>query len=476
MAQNTLALMPTAGAAKEMVDFIKGRFKIRQCKNFKSNTRACLNYHIKRCLAPCMGYVTKEEYRKQIEQILMLLEGKTENLTKQMMQEIQVASEKQEYEKAADLRDTLLAIQRIAEKQKVSNISENNIDVIGISKNALLCCIEIFFVRGSKMVGREHYFLDNVSDMTEEEILSGFIKQYYIQKLELPNKIMMKTEVEEKEAIEELLSQKAGRKVELKSPQKGEKLRFVEMAERNSKITLENRVKEKNNILEELKQTLGLERLPRKIEMYDISNISGQFIVAGMCVAQDGVIKRNLSRRFKIKTLFQQDDPRCMEEVITRRLKHSIEEPNGGFGSLPNVIFADGGITQMRAVRRAIDSYGVNIALFGLVKNDKHRTRALIDEQRREIPLSQEVMNFVTCFQDEVHKVAIEYHRKIRDKEMSKSQLDDIPGIGTKKKQELLKTFGSISKIKQANLEELMQIKGINEKLARIIQEELQKS
>ena len=229
-------------------------------------------------------------------------------------------------------------------------------------------------------------------------------------------------------------------------------------------------------MLEELKYTLGLEELPRKIEMYDISNISGQFIVAGMCVAQDGVIKRNLSRRFKIKTLFQQDDPRCMEEVITRRLKHSIEEQDEAFGRLPDVIFADGGITQMRAIRRAIDSYGLEIELFGLVKNDKHRTRALINEEREEIPLSEDIMNFVTNFQDEVHKVAIEYHRKLREKEMSKSELDDIPGIGTKKKQELLKEFGSVSKIRESNLEELTKIKGINENLARTILEVLKKS
>ena len=466
---------PNSGAAKEMVDFIKSRFKIRQCRNFKSNTRACLNYHIKRCLAPCVGYVTKEEYKKQIDQILLLLEGKTENLTKQLTEEMQIAAGKQDYEKAAELRDTLLAVKRVAEKQKVSNLSENNIDVIGISRNSLLCCIEMFFVRGSKMIGREHYFLDNVNDMTEEEILSGFIKQYYIQKFDLPSKIMMKLEIEEKEAIEKLLSEKAGRKVELKSPQKGEKLRFVEMAEKNSQITLENKLKDKNSILEELKATLELDDLPRKIEMYDISNISGEFIVAGMVVAQDGVIKRNLSRRFKIKTLFQQDDPRCMEEVITRRLKHSIEDPNGAFDRLPDVIFADGGITQMRAVRRAIDSYGAHIALFGLVKNDKHRTRAMIDENRREIPLSEELMNFATNFQDEVHNVAIEYHRKLRDKEMHKSELDNIPGIGDAKKKLLLKTFGSVKQIREADLEELTKIKGINEKLARTIQEALKK-
>ena len=466
---------PNSGAAKEMVDFIKKKFKIRQCKNFKSNTRVCLNYHIKRCMAPCAKYVTKEEYKKQIDQILLLLEGKTESLTKKIMEDMKKASDKQDYEQAGELRDTLNAIERIAEKQKVANISENDIDVIGISKTALLCCIEIFFVRGSKMIGRDHYFLDNVSDMNDEEILSSFIKQYYLGKADLPNKIMIKNDIEEKSIIEKILTEKAGRKVEIKFPQRGEKLRFVEMAENNSKITLENRLKEKNNILEELKITLGLDDLPRKIEMYDISNIAGSFIVAGMVVAQDGVIKKNLSRRFKIKTLFSQDDPRCMEEVITRRLKHSIEDPEGGFGKLPNVIFTDGGITQMRAVRRAIDLYGINIVLMGLVKNDKHKTKAMIYENRKEIQLSEDIMNFVTNMQEEVHKVAIEYHRKLRDKEMSKSKLDDIPGIGDAKKKLLLKTFGSVKKIKEADLEEIAKIKGINKTLARTIKETLEK-
>lgn len=462
------------GAAREMLNFIKERFKIRQCKNFKFQDRACLNYHIKRCLAPCIGKVSKEEYHSLIEQIILLLEGKTAKVTKQIEEEIKQAAEKLEFEKAAELRDKLIAIQRISEKQKVSNISENNIDVIGICKEELLCCIEIFFVRGSKMIGREHYFLNNVQDMTQKEILSEFIKQYYIEKPDLPSKIMMKEEIEDKEAVEQLLSQKAGRKVELKSPQKGEKLRFVEMAENNSKITLENKLREKTNILQALKEAMQLETLPRKIEMYDISNISGEFMVAGMCVVQDGVIKRNLSRRFKIKTVLTQDDPACMKEVVTRRLKHSIETPNGGFGKLPDVIFADGGITQMRAIREAIDHFGVDIKVFGLVKNDKHRTRALINEQKEEIPLTEELMNFVTAFQDEVHKVAIEYHRKVRAKAISKSALDDIEGIGPQKKKLLLKELGSIQKIKEANLEELTRIKGIDEKLAKRILEKLE--
>ena len=464
-----------SGAAKEMVDFIKQKFQIRQCKNFKSNTRACLNYHIKRCLAPCMGYVSKEDYRKQIDQILMLLEGKIEPIIKQIEKEIALASEKREYEKAAMLRDKKIAIENVSEKQKVSNISENNIDVLGMAKNDLLCCIEIFFVRGSKMIGREHYFFNNVNEMEEKEIMTDFVKQYYLQKQELPNRIMLKQEIEDKQTIEQILTQKAGRKVELKTPQKGEKLRFVEMAEKNSKITLENKLKEKTNILQELKETLQLETLPRKIEMYDISNTSGEFMVAGMCVAQDGIIKRNLSRRFKIKTVLEQDDPKCMEEVVTRRLKHSIENPNGGFGTLPDVIFADGGITQIRAIRRAIDNYQLPISIFGLVKNDKHKTRALINEQRKEIPISETIKNFVTNFQEEVHKTAIEYHRKLRDKQITKSELDEIPGIGEKKKQMLLQKFKTIKAIKDASIEELTELKGITKPLAEKIKQALNK-
>ena len=464
-----------SGAAKEMVDFIKQKFQIRQCKNFKSNTRACLNYHIKRCLAPCMGYVSKEDYRKQIDQILMLLEGKTEPIIKQIEKEIALASEKMEYEKAAMLRDKKIAIENVSEKQKVSNISENNIDVLGMAKNDLLCCIEIFFVRGSKMIGREHYFFNNVNEMEEKEIMTDFVKQYYLQKQELPNRIMLKQEIEDKQTIEQILTQKAGRKVELKTPQKGEKLRFVEMAEKNSKITLENKLKEKTNILQELKDTLQLETLPRKIEMYDISNTSGEFMVAGMCVAQDGIIKRNLSRRFKIKTVLEQDDQKCMEEVVTRRLKHSIENPNGGFGTLPDVIFADGGITQIRAIRRAIDKYQLPISIFGLVKNDRHKTRALIDEQRKEIPISETIKNFVTNFQEEVHKTAIEYHRKLRDKQITKSELDEIPGIGEKKKQMLLQKFKTINAIKDASIEEITELKGITKPLAEKIKQALNK-
>ena len=461
------------GAAKEMIDFIKQKYKIRQCRNYQGRTRPCLNYHIKRCLAPCMGYVTKEEYHKQIEEIIELLEGKTEKIIKDLETKMEEASKKLEFEKAAELRDRKQAIERVSAKQKVSNISENNIDVIGLYKSELEVCIEIFFVRGSKMIGREHYFFNELKDMENKEILSGFIKQYYMDNPNIPNKIMLREELEDKEVIEEWLSNELGKKVELKSPKKGEKLRFVEMAENNAKVTLENKEKDKSEILLELKEVLKMDKLPRKIETYDISNISGTNMVAAMCVMQDGAIKKNLSRRFKIKTVFGQDDPRCMEEVITRRLKHSIEDPTGGFGKLPDAIFADGGITQIRATQKAIAKYGLDIPVYGMVKNDKHQTRALMDENRKELEISENLKNLITRFQDTVHDTAITYHRKLREKEITKSELDNIHGIGEAKKQELLKHFGTVSKIKQATIEELMEVKGISEKIAKQIKEEL---
>ena len=218
---------------------------------------------------------------------------------------------------------------------------------------------------------------------------------------------------------------------------------------------------------------MGLDKLPRKIETYDISNISGEYIVAGMCVMIDGVIKRNMSRRFKIKTVYGQDDPRCMEEVITRRLKHSIDNTSSGFGRLPDVIFADGGITQIRATKTAIAKYELNIPVFGMVKNDKHQTRALMDENRKELEISENLKNLITKFQDEVHDTAISYHRKLRDEDITKSELDLIKGIGEAKKMALLKEFGSVEMIRKSTIEELMKVNGINENLAQKIIKEL---
>lgn len=470
---------PSAGSAKEMVDFIKEKFKIRQCKSFKYKDRPCLNYHIKKCMAPCMGYISKEEYREQINQIVSILDGNLNGILKELEQQMEEASKNMEFEKAAYIRDKKLAIERIGEKQKVSNITENDIDVIGLSRNEVEVCIEIFFVRGSKMVGREHYFFKELNDEKDEQILSDFVKQYYIGKGILPNKIMMKSEIEEKNIFEEWLTKEAGRKVEIKTPQRGEKLRLVEMAENNAKITLDNKSKDKYDVLTELREVLNLKKMPRKIECFDISNLSGTNMVAGMCVMKDGEIKRNLSRIFKIKTVYAQDDVACMKEVVSRRLRRSIKEKNGSFGKLPDVIFADGGITQIRAIKEAIEAVSTEyenkvdnlneIKVFGMVKNDKHQTRALIDENRKEIKLSENLMNLITLFQDTVHETAISYHKKLRDKEVTKSALDEIEGIGPAKKKALLMKFGSVEKISKASIKELMEVKGINEEIAKKI-------
>lgn len=383
------------------------------------------------------------------------------------------AAEKQRYEEAAELRDKMIAIENISQKQKVTNFSNNDIDVIGIARNDLSVCVEVFFVRGSRMIGREHYFLNELKDMTNAEIISGFIKEYYVGNQNIPGKIMIEEEIEDEEILSHILSVEAGKKVEIKSPKKGEKLRFVEMAKNNAKVTLENNTADKYEILSELKEILNLDKFPNKIETFDISNISGTNIVAGMSVLKDGKINKSLSRRFKIKTVFGQDDPRCMEEVIERRIRRSLDSENSGFGKLPDLIFVDGGITQIRAALEATKKCRVEIPIYGMVKNDKHRTRALIDLERREIPLSENAMNLITRFQDTVHDTAISYHRKLRDKEMTKSKLDDISGIGAKKKEALLKKFGSVEKIKGASLDELQEIKGVNEELARKIKREL---
>ena len=406
------------------------------------------------------------------------------------------ASKKMEYEKAQELRDKIYAIDRISQRQKVSNISENDIDVIGLARKDEEVCIEIFYVRNSKMIGRDHYIFKGLEDEEDSEIIASFIKQYYMGRQILPNKIMIKEEIEDKSAIEMWLTEQGNRKVEIKTPQKGEKLKFVEMAENNALITLQNKEKDKYNILAELKQVLQLDKLPRKIECYDISNLSGTNMVAGMCVMQDGVIKKNLSRRFKIKNVVGQDDPKCMEEVVTRRLRHSIdilnEDKSNGFGELPDVIFADGGITQINATKQAIANVNreikekakeknieltekdkVKIAVFGMVKNDKHQTRALMNDKKEELEISETLLNTITMFQDAGHDTAIGYHKKLRDEEVTKSALDEIKGIGTVKKVERLKKYGSIEKIAEAPAEEIATLKAINLELANEIKKQL---
>ena len=488
---------PASGAASETVRFLKEKFKIRQCKSFKYKDRPCINYQIKKCLAPCMGYISKEEYRDKINQIIAVLEGKTRDVKKELEDLMIKASESFDFEKAAEYRDELNAIDALSERQKVSNISENDIDVIGIARTEDLAkvCVQIFYIRHNKMVGRDNYFFNDMQDESNSEIISEFIKQYYTSKTSFPNKIMVREEFEDRELLEEVFSSQSSRKVIIKVPQKGEKAKLVDMAENNAKLTLENQEKANNNLSLEMKQKLDLEKLPRRIEAYDISNISGEYQVASMVVMINGSIKKNMARRFKVKTVIGQDDPRSMEEVVTRRLRHSVRNSqideeifdrlsndikekyfdDKGFGGLPDIILADGGITQIRAIEKAIENIEIEsgarlpIRVFGMVKNDKHQTRALMKEDRSEVEISEELFQLITRFQDEVHNTAIGYHKQLRNKSMTKSILDGIKGIGDSKKKELLTSFDSIDEIANASLEELTKVNGINESLAKEI-------
>ena len=486
----------SATTAKETVEFIKDKFRIRRCKKFRYKDRACLDYYIKKCSGPCMNYISAEDYQDGIKQIISILDGNVNHVITELKNKMCDASAEMEYEKAARYRDELLAVENMAQRQKVSNISDNDIDVIGIGRidDSDNVCVQIFYIRNSKMEGRDNFFLKDMVDESDEEIISDFVKQYYNDRTFFPNKIMIRNDFDDRESVEIWLTEMAGRKVVIKIPQKGEKAKLVEMAENNARITLDNREKANKNLLLELKQRLCLDSLPRKIESYDISNISGQYMVSAMCVMIDGVIKKNLSRKFRIKTVYGQDDPKSMMETVVRRLHHSINLSNRsdllnnvkdkyfmdkGFGRLPDLILADGGITQIRAIKLAIESVEreinqkLDIAVFGMVKNDKHQTRALIDEDRNEFEVSEQLFNLITVFQDTVHDTAIGYHKFLRDQSMKRSSLDDIEGVGEVKKRLLLKKFGSVNKIKKASIDELMEVDGIYEDLAYRLKEEL---
>lgn len=471
-----------AFAAKETVDYLNKIYMLKQCRKVFKDGKVetpCLNYHIKKCMGICMGNVSKEEYRKNIDQVMAVLDGKADELLKQMKNEMMESSKNMNYEKAAKIRDKISSIQNLIQKQKIDNITENDLDVIGIVKHLDRASIEVFNIRNSRMINGENFLLKDVGEESEEELVATFIKQYYIGD-NVPSKIMFKQELSEQDLIKEWLLRISGRKsIEFKIPKKGEKLKLIEMAEQNATIAIKNKTDaiENENVLLMLKEVLDLEKLPRRIESYDISNISGTDMVAGMIVFENGKPKRNEYRRLKIKTVEGQNDYACMKEVLTRRLKYLVDKTleKNPFGPNPDLILMDGGITQIRAAREIIDNFGLDIMVYGMVKNDKHRTRALMDENGNEISIADkaELFNFITFLQDEVHDTAIEYHRKIREKNIRKSELDKIEGIGEKKKRSLLAHFKSIEKIKNASIEELCQVDGISEKIAENIQKML---
>ena len=466
-----------AFAVKETVEFLNKTFKLKHCRKIFKDGKyetPCLNYHIKRCMGICQGNVSKEEYMKVIIQVIDVLDGKSEALIKQIDADMQKASSELNFEKAAELRDKKISLENLMQKQKMDSFSENNIDVIGIVKYLDKASIEVFNIRNSRMIGGENFILKDVEEFSESDLIFDFMKQYYNDG-NVPDKIMFRYEFPDMELARNLLMKIGNKKnLEFKIPKRGEKVKLIDMAERNAKISMQNKTDsiENEGLLVELMNLLHLKELPKRIESFDISNISGTDTVAGIVVFENAKPKKSDYRRLKIRTVEGQNDVGCMREVLMRRLKYCKEDFDGKspYSSSPNLILMDGGISQVRVAKNVVREYGLTIPVFGMVKDGKHRTRTIVDEDGREYEIkSNELFNLVTFLQDEVHNTAIEYHRKLRQNRVRESELDKIDGIGEKKKKALLQRFKSVRKIKEASVEELCLVDGINEELAQRI-------
>ena len=482
----------TNGAAVyETINLIYKIFPLRTCKlSIKENgeaVRPCLNYHIKKCLGPCGGHIGKEEYGKMISDIIDILSGKETYVTKMLKTEMENAAENLEFEKAASLRDKILAIEAIVEKQKIFKTMEGDEDFINIDQDEKDSCIQVFFSRDGKILGREHFIFENTANESIAEILEEFIASFYGGTAKVPKTIYV-PEVNEVELMEEYLTIKRGSKVWLKVPQKGQKKDMLEMVKNNAKITLEKfkdkylKDKEINKItLQELQDLLDLDEWPARIEAYDISNIQGVDSVGTMVVFEEGRSKNSDYRRFKIKTVKGANDYDSMREILTRRFNHGLEEIKaiqernlklsaGKFSNFPDLIMMDGGKGQVNIALEVLESLNINIPVCGLVKDDKHQTRGIVyNNKELIINRSSNLMQLIRRIQDEVHRFAITYHRSLRDKRTLHSILDDIPNVGEKRRRALLMKFGSVDNIKKATVEELLEVPSIDKKSAESI-------
>lgn len=450
--------------------------------------RPCLNYHINNCFAPCTGKVTKDEYRRVFFDICRFLDGNHKGLIESLTEEMKEASKKLEFEKAAMLRDKINAITDIEERQKIINTAkQSDKDVIAAALGENIAFCEVFFIRSGKVLGRESYKIDNTHNSTERDVLTDFVKQFYQNSDYIPEEILTEHEIDDVDAISEWLRSRKHKKVTVASPKRGEKLEMVKMVRKNADIALENykikvmKEREKNTLLETMQQTLGLDVLPNRIEAYDISNISGVDNVGGMVVFENGKPAKRKYRIFKIKSFEGADDYAAMKEVIYRRFRHALEEEekiknsemkrnDAKFLPLPDLILLDGGKGHLNVILELMEMMDSDIPVFGMVKNDRHRTRGLVSRDGElEISPASAIFKLVTFIQDEVHKTAIEYHRKLHGK--IESELDKISGIGEKRRKALLTNFGSVDKIKEADIDELLNVKEMDRKSAEAVYE-----
>ena len=454
-------------AVNDTLDIIKNIYPIRTCnidieRAIKTNMRPCLNLHIKRCVGPCTGNVTKEEYNKMIEEIILFLSGKEEKLIDILKEKMNKCAMDFNFEEAAIYRDKIKSLEDMMEKQKIdTSTSDLNQDVIAMARAHDEACVQVFFVRNGKIVGREHFILEGVMDSTRESILGSFVKQFYMEQEYVPKEIIIEDEREDSFILSEWLSSKKGQKVTIRVPQKGEKKSLIEMVRKNAIEYLEkfsdmNKRKYEKSIgaLEELKQILNLDNIPKRIESFDISNIQGVDSIGSMVVFTNGKKDKKEYRRYKIKTVIGPNDYDSMAEIVERRLK---------YGDFPDLMLLDGGKGQVSAVKKVLNKYNVEIPLWGMYKDDKHRTKGLISQEKEiELDRTSNLYRFVASIQEEVHNYAISYHRSLRNKSLTKSELDDIQGIGEKRKKALLNHFKDIEAIKKATFEELLEVEGMN--------------
>lgn len=467
-------------AVNDTLDIIRDMYPIRTCnididRAIKNRIRPCLNYHIKKCVGPCRGSVSKEEYGEMINEIIMFLSGKEENLISILEIKMKEASKNLEFEEAARYRDQINSLRDIMEKQKISNVqNDTDQDVIAMANFDEEACVQVFFIRNGKISGRENFMLEGVKDNNRSVILGSFIKQFYMSQEYIPKELIVEEEFMDMQIVEEMLSSKRGSNVYIRVPQKGEKKALVKMVRKNAdeylvKFDDLNKKKYKRSVgaLEELAELLNLDEKPRRIESYDISNIQGVDSIGTMVVYTDGVKDKKEYRRFKIKTVEGPDDYASMAEVLDRRLKH---------GNYPDLILLDGGKGQVSAVKEVMKYNNVDIPLWGMYKDDRHRTKGLINfEKTIELDRSSSLYRFVAGIQEEVHDYSISYHRSLRDKKMTKSALDDVIGVGPKRKKALMLKFKDVDNIKKATPEEIAETEGINIELANKILEHLKK-
>jgi len=462
------------------IEALQKVFPLRKCdKDITGKSeRPCLNQHIELCLAPCSGKIDEAQYKVLVDDLCDFLNGKEHVIEKKIENEMYLSAKNMDFERAAIYRDRLTAIRRLNEKQKVAMISEDDFDMIALAKNNVDVCIQIFFVRGGRVIGREYFILEGLAQDENSETVVAFIKQFYRDNQYIPTKVYTTNEIDitEKDLLSKLLGEFSGKKCEIVTPQIGEKKKLALMVENNAEVTLENytlrggSINEKDmKILDHLMQVLALPKTPYRIEAYDISNNGDTEITASMIVFENGKANRKEYRHFKMKVITTRNDTGSMEETIERRFRRLLAEDKN-FMKPPDLILADGGMNQVGSVMKVLNALGLEIPVFGMIKDDHHRTRGLIGSGGEYI-LSKdlELWRFISSIQNEAHRFAVEYNRKLVEKRYKKSMLDDIPGIGDKRKMSLLKHFGSVAALKKASLEDICQVNAITEKVGMVV-------